>query len=183
MVVDLTTTNVLLGILAAVSLLEAAALIGAGIFAMRMYKQLTEQIQSLEQKHLAPLTARALPLLDEAKALSVQASPLIDEAKVLMKTVQRTAERVEHSLTRMDGAVQGTIDSAEQAVDKVQGGVRKTAGTVIGVVRGVRTAIETFLTDQPDTPRAPRREDHSHTVHPDSPFVGTPGVPPSERPM
>ena len=65
------------------------------------------------------------------------------------------AERAEHSVTRVDDAVQGTMNSAEQAVDKVQGGVRRTAGTVVGVVRGVRTAIETFLTDQPNGAGAP----------------------------
>jgi uncharacterized protein YoxC len=182
MVVDLTTTNVLLGIMAVVSLLEGVALIAAGVLGMRMYRQLSEQIQTLEQRHLAPLTARALPLLEEAKALSVQASPLIDDAKALMKTLQRTTERVEHSLARMDEAVQGTIDTAEHAVDRVQGGVRKTAGTVIGVVRGVRTAIETFLADQPDGARPPR-EANTHVAHPDSPFVGAPGVPPPDRPM
>jgi len=116
----------------------------------------------------------------------VQASPLIDDAKVMMKSLQRTADRVEHSLSRMDVAVQGTLDSAEHAVDKVQGGVRKTAGTVLGVVRGVRTAIETFLTDQPDGPTAaPHREANSHVAHPDAAFTDTPGVPPppATRPM
>lgn len=171
--VDLTTTNVLLGIMAAVSVIEGIALIAAGIMGMRMYRDLREQMTAIEQRHLAPLTSRLLPLIEqaapivdeakaltvEAKALTAQAFPLIDDAKVVMKSVQRMSERVEHSLSRVDEAVQGTMDSAEQAVDKVQGGVRRTAGTVVGVVRGVRTAIETFLTDQPNgasAPEAPR---------------------------
>jgi uncharacterized protein YoxC len=133
--IDLTTTNVLLGIMAVVSVLEALALIVAGVMGMRLYRQTTEQIKQvtdqvkvLEQRHVEPLAAQATSIL---------------------QTVQRIAARVEHSTTRVDSVVDSTVHSAEVAVDKVQGGMRKTAGTVVGVVRGVRTAIETFLTDMP----------------------------------
>ena len=126
--IDLTTTNVLLGIMAVVSLLEAAVLIAAGVMGLRIYREISEQIRVLEQRHVAPLAAQATQIL---------------------QTVHRISERVEHSTTRVDAAVDSTVHSAEVAVDKVQGGMRKTAGTVIGVVRGVRTAIETFLTDMP----------------------------------
>lgn len=201
--VDLTTTNVLLGIMAVVSVLEAIALIVAGVMGMRMYRQLTEQIQAVEQRHLMPLTNRMLPLVDEANKLAMQAGPVIDEAKVVMQRVQRIAERAEHSLTRVDGAVQGTIDTAEHTVEKVQGGVRRTAGTVVGVVRGVRTAIETFLTDQPngtrhtngtrprpsqpeatatEAARAASAGPRSHVVYPDGPpYPGT-TIPPDRTP-
>jgi uncharacterized protein YoxC len=135
MTIDLTTTNVLLGIMAVVSVLEALALIAAGVMGMRLYRQTTEQIKQvtdqvkvLEQRHVEPLSAQAASIL---------------------QTVQRIAARVEHSTTRVDSVVDNTVHSAEAAVDRVQGGMRKTADTVVGVVRGVRTAIETFLADQP----------------------------------
>lgn len=154
--VDLTTTNVLLGIMAAVSLIEGIALIAAGIIGLRLYREVRAQIDALEQRHLAPLTAKVLPLIDraapivdEAKVLTAKASPILDEARVLMQSVQRMSEKAEHSLSRVDDAVQGTMNTAEQAVDRVQVGVRRTTATAVGVVRGVRTAIETFLTDQP----------------------------------
>src|SRR5919197_895701 len=67
--VDLTTTNVLLGIMAVVSVLEAIALIVAGVMGMRMYRQLSEQIQAVEARHLTPLTNRMLPLVDEARGV------------------------------------------------------------------------------------------------------------------
>jgi uncharacterized protein YoxC len=134
--IDLTTTNVLLGIMAVVSVLEALALIAAGVMGLRLYRQTTEQIKQvtdqvkvLEQRHVEPLAAQATSIL---------------------QTVQRIAARVEHSTTRVDSVVDSTVHGAEVAVDRVQGGMRKTAGTVVGVVRGVRTAIETFLTDTPN---------------------------------
>ncbi len=190
---DLTTTNVLLGVMAVVSVIEVIALIVAWVMGMRMYRQISDQIQTLEQRHLAPLSARMLPLMDNAKALTVQAAPLMDDAKTLMQSMQRASERIEHSLSRMDEAVQGTIDTAEQAVDKVQGGMRKTAGTVVGVVRGVRTAIETFLADQPNGAKASKpptsdeppasRTARSHVVYPEAPHAGNAGGPPADRRM
>jgi uncharacterized protein (DUF3084 family) len=178
MAADLTTTNVLLGIMAAVSVIEAAALIVAGILGMRMYRELRMQVDAIEQRHLAPITARiaplidrAAPLVDEAKMLASQASPVIEEAKVLMQRLQRTTEKVEHSMSRVDDAVQGTLDTAEQAVDKVQGGVRRTAVTAVGVVRGVRTAIETFLADQPNGARSPHTPPDTRTHTPGSPMA------------
>jgi Asp-tRNA(Asn)/Glu-tRNA(Gln) amidotransferase B subunit len=178
--VDLSTTNILLGIMAAVSLIEAAALIVAGIMGMRMYRELNEQIRTIEQRHVAPLTAKALPLLEEGRTLAEEGKVLAAEAKALMQSAQRIALRVEHSTSRMDEAVQDTMDKAEQAVDKVQGGVRKTAGTVIGVVRGVRTAIETFLTDHPNGSRSHARNGATHA---ESSYPGSETVPPVERPM
>ena len=171
--IDLTTTNVLLGIMAVVSVLEALALIAAGVMGMRLYRQTTEQIKQvtdqvkvLEQRHVGPLAAQATSIL---------------------QTVQRIAARVEHSTTRVDSVVDSTVHSAEVAVDKVQGGMRKTAGTVVGVVRGVRTAIESFLTDQPPTGRAPHSKGNGHHQRPSpsaSSGAAEPGpVPPSVEPF
>jgi len=140
--IDLTTTNVLLGIMAAVSVLEALALIGACVMGLRLYRQLTEQITVLETRHVQPLRL-------QAEQLSTQAQAILQNVQPILQTVHRIAERVEHSTSRVDTAVDNTVHKAEVAVDRVQGGMRKTAGTVIGVVRGMRTAIETFLTDEP----------------------------------
>jgi methyl-accepting chemotaxis protein len=178
---DLTTTNILLGIMAVVSLLEAAAIIAAGVMGMRMYREMTEQIRTLEQRHVAPLVAQALPLIAEGKTLAEEGKVLAQEARTLMQTAQRIAGRVEHSTSRMDEAVQETMNKAEHAVDRVQGGVRKTAGTVIGVVRGVRTAIETFLTDQSNGARA--HTANGRVPYSEPPYAGSPDAPLADRPM
>lgn len=125
--VDLTTTNILLGVMALVSVLEAIALVAAGVIGLKLYRQVSAQVALLEARHVQPLRAQATTILD---------------------TVQRISAQVEHSTTRVDAAVQGTMQKAEQTVERVQGGARRAAGTVVGVVRGVRTALETFLTDE-----------------------------------
>jgi hypothetical protein len=143
--VDLTTTNILLGVMAVVSVLEAIALIAGGILALRLYRDVNAQLQVLEQRHVQPLTAQAAIILD---------------------TVQRISAHVEHSTTRVDAAVQGTLERAEEAVDRVQGGARRATDTVVGIVRGVRTAIHTFRTE--DGRRASTGPDHHPASHLDA---------------
>jgi hypothetical protein len=63
MVGNLDTTNLLLGILAAVSVLEAIALIVGGVMAYRLYARTLQTVQELEARHVAPLAVRAHALM------------------------------------------------------------------------------------------------------------------------
>jgi hypothetical protein len=58
---DLATTNLLLGIIAAVSLFEALALIAAGIGGYVLYRRVLTRVNDLERRQLAPLAARVQP--------------------------------------------------------------------------------------------------------------------------
>lgn len=67
---DLTTTNVLLGVMAAVSLLEAAAmiaLIGGGLL---MYRRLMRLIAGIEARQITPVVSRVNSILDDIKDIS-----------------------------------------------------------------------------------------------------------------
>ena len=67
---DLTTTNVLLGIMAAVSLIEAAviaALFGGAFF---MYRRLVHAIAGIEERQIAPVVTRVNAILDDVKTVS-----------------------------------------------------------------------------------------------------------------
>jgi sensor histidine kinase regulating citrate/malate metabolism len=68
--VDLTTTNVLLGIMAAVSLLEAAAVIALLGGAFVLSRRLVNAITGLEQRQIAPVVTRVNAILDDVKAVS-----------------------------------------------------------------------------------------------------------------
>ena len=67
---DLTTTNVLLGIMAAVSLLEAAAviaLLGGGYL---MYRRLARLISGIETRHITPAMSQVNAVLADVKGIS-----------------------------------------------------------------------------------------------------------------
>jgi hypothetical protein len=77
---DLTTTNVLLGIMAAVALLEAAAviaLLGGGFL---MYRRLTRLMVGVEERQIAPVTSRMIAILDDVKSVTGVARGAADGA-------------------------------------------------------------------------------------------------------
>jgi hypothetical protein len=81
MTVDLTTTNVLLGILATVSLLEAlvvVALFAGGVFAFR---RMLDAFARIEERQIAPAADRVNKILDDVKAMTDVAKRAADRAE------------------------------------------------------------------------------------------------------
>jgi len=70
MTVDLTTTNVLLGVLATVSILEVLAVIVFFVAGYLMFRRLTELIGRIEERQVAPAAARVNAILDDVKAMT-----------------------------------------------------------------------------------------------------------------
>ncbi|MEP7305064.1 MAG: hypothetical protein ABJA98_06065 [Acidobacteriota bacterium] len=134
---NLATTNVLLGIMAAVSLLEALVIVGVGVAAWKVYRRVGELMAGVERRHVEPAMARVNAILDDVKAVS--------------ETVKAETERVDHAIHR-------TIDRVDDTAERVKRGVRAGASPVVGFVRGLRTAIETFarLRQKAATDRTPR---------------------------
>ena len=79
---DLTTTNVLLGIMAAVSLLEAVAVLGVFAAGAMLFRRLMHVIRDIEQRQVAPAVSRVNAILDDVKGVT--------------STVKEEAERVDH---------------------------------------------------------------------------------------
>ena len=57
---DLGTTNILLAVMAAVSVLQACALIAAGVMCLRMYREAMRTVRDIQERQIAPLTARVV---------------------------------------------------------------------------------------------------------------------------
>jgi hypothetical protein len=121
---NLDTTNVLLGIMAAVSVLEALLLIGVGVGALMVYRRVMTLVNGIEERQIAPAMARVNVILDNLKNVSA--------------TVKQETERVDH-------AIRATIDRVDDTADRVRSQVREKTSRVVGLVRGTRVAIETLL--------------------------------------
>jgi hypothetical protein len=121
---QLGTTNLYLGIMAAVSVLEALVLIGAGIAGFMAYRKVMTLVNTLEAQHVAPAMFRVNGILDDVKVVT---------AKVKAET------------ERVDSAINSTIDRVDDTVDRVRWNVRAKTSRIIGIVRGARLAIETIL--------------------------------------
>ena len=121
---NLDTTNLLLGIMAVVSVLETLLLIGVGVGAMMAYRRVMTLVNGIEERQIAPAMARVNTILDNLKNVSA--------------TVKQETERV-------DNAIRATIDRVDDTADRMRSQVRQKTSRVVGLVRGTRVAIETLL--------------------------------------
>jgi hypothetical protein len=121
---DLHTTNLLLGIMAAVSVLEALLLIGAGVGGFFAYRKVMQVVGDLESRQVAPLREKVDAILADVQAITARVSQL--------------TERVDHAIT-------GTIDRVDETADRMRSSVREKLYQAVGVVRGVHAAIMSVL--------------------------------------
>ena len=124
MQLDLSTTNLLLGIMAVVSALEALVVIGAGIAGWMAYKRVMALVDGIEQRQIVPLMVRVNAILDDVKGVTV---------------------KVKEETERVDYAIRTTIDRVDDTADRVRANVRAKTSRVVGFIRGMRAVIEGIL--------------------------------------
>ena len=100
---ELGTTNLLLGIMAAVSVLEALVVIGMGLAGFMAYRRIMELVGGLETRHVAPAMARVNAILDDVKDV---------------------AAKVKEETERVDQAIHDTMDRIDDTADRVRSNVR-----------------------------------------------------------
>ena len=66
------TTNVILGIMAAVSVLEGLLVIAAGVAGYIAYKRVMTLVNGIEERQVAPAMARVNAILDDVKVVSMR---------------------------------------------------------------------------------------------------------------
>ena len=123
---DLTTTNVLLGILAGVAVLQMMGLIVGGVMAWRAYRHGVERVEAIErqvEEMLAPLAARAGTIMDR---------------------VDRVSARVDHGTETLDHALAVTGQGAQIAMSVVNGNVQRTAAFAAALASGGRAALRAW---------------------------------------
>lgn len=131
---DLHTTNVLLGVMAGVSVLEALLLIGMGIGGYLVYSRVTTLISDLEARQIAPLRERVDAILADVKSVTAR--------------VSQQTERVDH-------AISGTMGRVDETAERVKESVRDKVNQAVGVVRGVRAIAASLLRNDGHEPPAP----------------------------
>ncbi len=132
MAAELGTTNLLLGIMAAVSVLEGLVIIVMGIAGFMAYRKFRMLVDGIETRQVAPAMARVNAILHDVQTVTA--------------TVKEETERV-------DRAIHTTMDRIDDTADRVRSNVRAKASVVVGFVRGVRVAIDWML--------HPRHEAHN----------------------
>jgi hypothetical protein len=125
---ELGTTNLLLGLTAALSVLEALTIVGMGIVGFAVYRRIITVVAELETRHVAPAMARVTAILDDVRVVT---------AKVREET------------ERVDQAIHSTLDRMDETVDRVRSKVRAKTSWVVGVTRGLHVVVERLLRSPP----------------------------------
>ena len=134
---ELGTTNLLLGIMAAVSVLEALVIIGIGVVGFMAYKKVMALIdsgmvlaQGIEARQVAPAMSRVNAILDDVKGVTA---------------------KVKEETERVDQAIHTTIDRIDDTADRVRTNVRAKTSALVAFVRGARIALEGLLRSEART--------------------------------
>ena len=128
---NLDTTNLLLGIMAAVSVLEALLLIGVGVMAYRLYGQAMRTVRDIEARQIAPLVARVDALMTRVDAI--------------LADVKDVTARVTHRTERVDAAIRHTMGRVDETAGRVRSSVSSRVNRVLTLVHTARAAVDGFL--------------------------------------
>jgi len=131
---NLDTTNMLLAVMAAVSVLEALLLIGLGIGGFMVYRRVMQLVNDLETRQIAPLR---------------------DKVDSILLDVKTVTARVSEQTERVDHAISGTIHRVDETADRVKGSVRDKVNQAVGVARGIRAVIASIMGTESDQSAAP----------------------------
>jgi hypothetical protein len=121
---NLETTNLMLGIMAAVAVLEALVLLGLAIGGVLVYRRVMQLVHDLEVRQVAPIREK------------------VDAILVDLKTV---TARVSHQTERVDHAITDTIGRVDETAERVRTTMREKVSYAVGIVRGVRAALVSLL--------------------------------------
>ena len=125
---SLNTTNILLGIMAAVSVLQALVLVGVIVLALRLHRQMLKTIADIEERQVAPLTAAVATLVGKVDGILV-------DVKDVTARVARQTERVED-------AVQHTVHAAEDTARRTFGSAAPSVLRAAKLAFGVTCAVQ-----------------------------------------
>lgn len=124
---NLETTNVILLVMAIVSVLEALVLIGLGVGGFLIYRRVMQVVNDLEARQIAPLREKVDAILMDVKSVTAR--------------VSTQTERVDH-------AISGTIDRVDDTAERMKSTVRDKVNQTVGVVRGIRAVLMSILTSE-----------------------------------
>ena len=138
---NLDTTNLLLGIMAVVSVLEALLLVAVGIMAYRLYARVMQTVREIEERQVAPLVARVNVVMEKVDGI------LVDVKEVTARVTKQTE--------RVDSAIYGTIERVDETAARVRSSVASQVGRVFAFIHGARCAMDRFFTGRRASGEAP----------------------------
>jgi hypothetical protein len=117
---DLTMTNVWLGILATVSLIQFLMIVAAGVFAYKAYKQAMTVMETVERVHIAPLRARVDALLDEVEVITGKVRHAQDSVSAAFQTATSAGSLIADTMRSKTWPILGIIKGVQMAASALR---------------------------------------------------------------
>ena len=135
---NLDTTNLILGVIAAVSVLQALLIIGVGVVGWRLYSQAMKTVREVEARQVAPLVARVNALITRVDGLMVKVDGILVDVKGISSRVGERTERV-------DTAINDTMDRVDETARKMRSSVVQRVGHLFEIISSARETVGTLF--------------------------------------
>jgi hypothetical protein len=127
---ELGTTNLLLGIMAGVSVFEALAIVGILIAGLSAYRK---AMASVDQALLL------------ANGMQVRLAETMLRVNAILDDVKGVTAKVKQETLRVDHAIHSTIDRIDHTADRLRTNVRSKTSGLFGFISGARAVLEEVL--------------------------------------
>jgi hypothetical protein len=135
---DLGPTNTWLAVLAIASALQTAMLLGAAIALFVAYRKTAAAVERLEQRHLAPISARLSLVVDDIQDMTARAR-------------------------RVDDVVRAKLEGVEGVVREAGHLVGGRLWPIVGAARAVSAGLRAFTAKSPAPIAVPGRANRAAT--------------------
>lgn len=122
---NLNTTNALLAVMAAVTVIQALVLLTAAILGYRLYRQTMQAVRDIEQR-IAPLAERVQVLVARVDAILADLEDVTGRVTRGRERISATAGRVRASVTSRLSPVAGFVHALRSAVGHFWNGGDRT---------------------------------------------------------
>jgi uncharacterized protein YoxC len=146
---SLDTTNTMLAIIAAVSVLQGLVLIGLGVAGWKIYKLATETLRQIDEKRVQPIAAKV--------------NGLVDRAHQVTDRVHAITERVQHRAEKVEAAIDGAVGRVNHTATEVRSNVTGTVERFAGAVSHLRSAlVDALTTEERERGNGHARQSHQY---------------------
>lgn len=128
---NLNTTNALLAVMAAVSVLQALVLLAAAILGYRLYRQVMQTVRDIEQRQIAPLAERVQVLMTRVDGILADVKDVTGRVTRGTERVNATAGRVRASVATRVLQVAGIVHAVRSAAQHLWNGERHSDATTM----------------------------------------------------
>jgi len=139
----LATTNVWLGIIASVSVINLLMVLGAALYAMKLYKDAMTSIKTMVGNHIEPLTTDVRRVLAHAEPLTADVRRVIAATEDVIERFQSADDAVRGAITKVDGAAHAAVGAVRHQVLPMWGLFRAVQAGLSAFRRPARPALRT----------------------------------------